>query len=65
MTASGGEDVDEDLLNDLIAFQTTVRQHFGWDYQDDLTSAICMSEMMNSATPFEVEGGPQIIELDH
>ncbi len=56
LTASGGEDVDEDLLNDLIAVQTTVRQHFGWDYQDDLTSAICMSQMMNSATPFEVEG---------
>lgn len=55
LTARVGLGVDEDLLNDLIAVQTTVRQHFGWDYQDDFTSAKCMGDMMNSPTPFEVE----------
>ena len=39
----------------LNSRQTTVRQHFGWDYQDDFTSAKCMGDMMNSPTPFEVE----------
>ena len=53
--ARAGLGVDEELLNDLIAVQTTVRQHFGWDYQDDFTSAKCMGDMMNSPTPFEVE----------
>ena len=47
--------MEEELLNDLIAVQTTVRQYFGWDYQDDFTSAKYMGDMMNSATPFEVK----------
>ena len=46
--------VDEILLDELLAVQSTVRDYFGWDYQADLTSAIEMSNMMSKPQPYGV-----------
>lgn len=50
----GGGDVGDVKLSDLIAVQTAVREHFGWNYHDDVISANEMGKAMSVATPFGV-----------
>ena len=54
LTGGCRSDVDEILLDELLAVQSTVRDYFGWDYQADLTSAIEMSNMMSNPQPYGV-----------
>ena len=49
-----GRTVADNLLSDLLAVQSTVRDYFGWSYQADFTSAIEMSRLMDSARPYGV-----------
>ena len=54
LTGCCRSDVDEILLDELLAVQSTVRDYFGWDYQADLTSAIEMGSMMRDSQPYGV-----------
>ncbi|DAC56490.1 MAG TPA: hypothetical protein HA354_06985, partial [Candidatus Poseidoniaceae archaeon] len=44
----------DNLLSDLLAIQSTVRDYFGWSYEADMTSANEMSQLMSSTHPYGV-----------
>ena len=50
-----GRVVTEDLASQLIQVQSVVREHFGWNYDDDLSSANKMSVLFSTQSPFGVE----------
>lgn len=50
-----GRVVTEDLALQLIRVQSMVREHFGWSYADDLSSANKMSVLFSKQSPFGVE----------
>lgn len=44
----------DNLLSDLLAIQSMVRDYFGWSYEADMTSANEMSQLMSSTHPYGV-----------
>lgn len=50
-----GRVMTEDSSSQLIQVQSMVRNHFGWDYNDDLSSANKMSVLFSKKRPYGVE----------
>ncbi len=50
-----GRVVTEDLASPLIRVQSVVREHFGWSYDDDLSSANKMSILFSNPSPYGIE----------
>ena len=50
-----GRVVTEDLASPLIRVQSVVREHFGWSYDDDLSSANKMSVLFSKQSPYGLE----------
>ena len=50
-----GRVVTEDLALLLIRVQSVVREHFGWSYDDDLSSANKMSILFSNPSPYGIE----------
>ena len=55
LVGSFGRVVTEDLALQLIQVQSAVRDYFGWDYNDDLSSANLMSKLFSTKRPYGVE----------
>jgi hypothetical protein len=55
LVGSSGRVVTEDLALPLIQVQSVVRDYFGWDYNDDLSSANLMSKLFSTQRPYGVE----------
>ena len=55
LVGSSGRVVTEDLALPLIQVQSVVRDYFGWDYNDDLSSANLMSKLFSTQPPYGVE----------
>ena len=47
--------VTEDLASPLIQVQSVVREYFGWNYDDDFSSANKMSVLFSKQSPYGVE----------
>lgn len=44
----------DNMFSELVEIQSKVREHFGWDYQDDFLSATSISQEFNSPAPFNI-----------
>ena len=50
-----GRVVTEDLASPLIQVQSVVREYFGWNYDDDFSSANKMGSLFSKQSPYGVE----------